>query len=427
LKMFKFVVAFAAVFACALAAGTFTPDPLPCAYHVYSESVGYSDYYMLTSESTGYVKLVNVSSGDEEFIRCDVKNEKGQCIYITHYKESGECETEWCDGSEDYLNMTVEYGFLRSPFEYETGPLDVDCPNHPNVRGNISSHDCKKYENAAGEYIIVDNNNLIVQSVTGYVVTYTDDVFDVSIYKTTDCTGKDLGVPEDVCREGSSSSSGSGSLPSQVFTPKELPCAYHVYSNTFGYSDYYMLTSESTGYVKLVNMSSGDEEFLRCDVKNDKGQCIYITHYKNGECETEWCDESLDYLNVSQQYHLLRDPFEYVKVEDAYCPNVNVRGNISSHDCKKYTNAAGEYIIADSNGYIVRPVNGYIITYTDDVFDVSIYNTTDCSGKDLGVPVDVCKKGSSSSTTSQSSKTSAASYVIVSYVVVALAALVALF
>jgi len=227
-KMLKFVVVVTALVAC-VCATTFTPAKIPCAYHMYSDTVGYSDYYMLKDNVTGYIALFSIT-GDKEFVRCDVKNEDGYCIYITHYAD-GSCETEWTDSSEYYLNLTLQATFLTASFEYDGEPEPIHCPNNNYTQpggNNITSEGCKKYTNSEGAYVIADDQNRLVLTIEGWLITYTTDEFDTSVFKTTDCEGNDLGIPEDICDTSYSSTSAPSDSSSNPSGNASAASSFHV-------------------------------------------------------------------------------------------------------------------------------------------------------------------------------------------------------
>jgi len=370
--MFKFVAFFAL---CAVALGAiFTPKLQPCAVHVRVDE--YDDYIMLSSPYEGYMYMENTSNGMVEIIRCDVKNDNGFCLYVTRDPAHPEnCTDDWTDPAKgDWFNMEYYYRCMDAPFEYTAGPEACDCPVYNPTRGDIPAVNCTKYTNG-DKFIIVDSENRLVQNVEGWIMTYTNDAVPVSKFVLDDCKGKHYNAPVDICKA------------KHTVQPKITPCAYHIKAEE--YDDKIMLVSPSEGYMRMVNTTSKGVEIIRCDVKNEKGECLYITRYENGTCVPDWTDPKKgDYWNMEYLYRCEDSAFQYIKGEiEVECPSAESAKN---GPCKMYINDKTD-IILDNQGRIVRDVDQWVVTWYDDKFDTKEFVVDDCDGKHYDAPVDVCK------------------------------------
>jgi len=227
----------------------------------------------------------------------------------------------------------------------------------------------------------------------------------------------------------------------KVLTPPKPSCAYIEYDNE--YKNYVMLNKDNNGKISGYLTSQDTKNHwtivIRCDKPNDKGQCSYYTFYNNGTCQIEYMDGSQYYLDLQWQYGFLSEPFHYEKAENPVdCPvyklsdsGRQLRGNITHNNCTKYINSTNGYVIADDQNRIVEIwSNGdyWISQPTDEIPTLDDFKIRKCvNGEEQGdygdaPTVDVCKEDSGS----DSSK-SAASNIVASAVVLAVAALVALF
>jgi len=191
--MSKYILILALLFACAFAA-KFTPKRAPCAYHILVDE--YDDYMMVKDPKTGYIRMYNTTSKAVEIVRCDVKNDKGQCLYITRnptQPEGKKCEEEWMDGSSDWYSMDYYYRCADADFEYTVGPVKCDCPEFSKAK------DCTQYTNRDNVKIIVDGDNRLVYTVEGWTIRWTDDAVDLSKFDLEWCNGTKIAAPVGVC------------------------------------------------------------------------------------------------------------------------------------------------------------------------------------------------------------------------------------
>jgi len=388
----------------------------PCAFHSYCDE--YEDWNMLPDSATGALRMTNPSAGTDEIIRCDIKNDKGFCLYIT-LNNSGttpeeKCKEEWTDPAlGEWYDMNYIFHSWDTPFKYTKGPIAVQCPVYnPALRGNTTPKGCKMFWNEENdETIIVDLENMLIRNEYGSVMTWTDDAVTLDKFHVTYCNGSAIpDYPEYQCTES-------------TLTPKKADCSFHVLVDE--YDDYVMLKSPTEGYMYMKNTSNGAVEIIRCDVKNERGHCLYITRFSNDpkDCVEEWTDPKIgDWYNMEYLYHCMDAPFKYTLGPfDVDCPvyNPTLRGKIVSQGCKKYTNG-DDYVIIDDQNRVVRNVEGWVLTYTDDPVPVSQFDLAYCNGTKLPTPTDVCKVAPKPVPSSASTVVSSALFVV-------LALLVALF
>jgi len=209
----------------------------------------------------------------------------------------------------------------------------------------------------------------------------------------------------------------------KLFVPKNAGCKFHDYADK--YEDWGMLASPDTGYVKTRTVEeddSGSTDFIRCDVKNDKGFCMYITSWKNGTCEYEWMDKSDYYLDPLVQYYYQKSSFIYHDEEElSECPTAiaAIRRGVTnpSKKCRRliqYTDDSKtevhDTMVVDEFDRIIVSANlslmtelfekPVVITYGDTDFPLSIFDDArDCSGAaSFPKAVPVCTTTSSAST-----------------------------
>jgi len=182
-------------------------------------------------------------------------------------------------------------------------------------------------------------------------------------------------------------------------------------------SEVYTMITKKMAYQRddLIMGPVVSTTYARCDVKNDKGECLNIVN--PGPTCTEL------YQHVDLKYD---NPFYYnIKLENAKCPDGN-------ETCTLYSNTlTGDLLWADEEDRIVRMIedgfDGNLI-WTDDVVTVDMFEVTHCNGQKLPKPVDICSNSSYSDSDSSTapSGSDGSSLTKVSFVAVLLVVLAAL-
>jgi len=349
------------------------------------------------------------------FIYCDLYH-LPICI-VQSTLEGGSCFSTSANPQD--VNTTMFRKFLAS-VTYDTSeyPKGTECP-HDGQTG------CEKYCDSKNYCLTVDDRKRLLKiSENGRVttsVTYNEG-FDPSAFIKTDCNGGNIDTPWNSC------------LPMNRFTP-ELPDCEFNYTMTvkgdapqsyFGY-----ITNETAVFQLNVLDDRGWYISVRCDMKNEKGECWY--HWAaEPPCEDGYQSEASlleDFLSRSALSEIDYVIGEYPK--DADCPKQGQSG------CKKYCDQSGKCDIVDANNRLLR------ITKKDSIisdfthygsFDPSQFANKDCNEtRTIPPPVSPCEAPKSSSSTVSSTSitsstpvTSSASFAEVAFSVVVAALLLTL-
>jgi len=292
--------------------------------------------------------------------------EEGMYVSVYSYT-NGTCQDEEEDGYTVY-----------DPFEYETGPNDVECPDG-------KSTGCKKYTNSSGYSVIVNSEGRYLKDPDGYIFDYYDDFVPLSNFSVK-CDDKTfINAPEDICE-----------IP-RNFTPDDLPCMYHL---TYPWVDemgrdlivheYGMHTSDTVFYLYEVGYLASDgtteiyhgtrsHERKAKDAKGNviEGRYMSLYVYENGTCQEE-----------EEGGYTVYDPFDYeTGPNDVECPDGKSTG------CKKYTNSSGFEVIVDANNHYVYDPDEWELTFINDGKFVPLGNfTIKCEKINvfINAPADIC-------------------------------------
>jgi len=137
------------------------------------------------------------------FVRCDIKDENGECLLIYRVKDFGSYTSEYCS-DDDYVRLDDLEGdlFPFKDFEYNGEPEDVSCPD--------KSTGCKQYCNDLNGWlkcIVVNKDGYIVEVDDEFIVEYKDSVPSLKDFEATFCNDTEIQNPESPCGPTSSSTS----------------------------------------------------------------------------------------------------------------------------------------------------------------------------------------------------------------------------
>jgi len=266
---------------------------------------------------------------------------------------------------------------MYDPFEYETGPNDVPCPD------GVSTG-CTAYWNSSYYEVIVDKYGRYLKDYLEFEFTYYDDGSFVPLETfATKCGDIEIDAPDDICAEKRS------------FTPNDLPCKYHLsyfWEDEIGRDnivhEYGMHTSDTVFYLYEIgfNRNNQSEEFYhgtrsykRKGSTNNTYMSLYT--YPNGTCQEE-----------EEGGYTVYDPFVYETGPNwIICPDGNLTG------CEAYWDSSYNYVIVDSQGRYLKDYDGFEFTYYDDGSFVSLDTfATKCGDIEIDAPDDICEDSASS-------------------------------
>jgi len=174
----------------------------------------------------------------------------------------------------------------------------------------------------------------------------------------------------------------------------QLDCAFHVtmqktgskmVQEKYGFktADALILMTESYSPDSLPRK---DYNLYRSDIK-DGDDILFLGFGGNDTKHPKYCqDEYIEYESALKELAPLTETFEFVgDGEKAACPNASLTG------CKKFCNANGECVIADSQERYVQLVDGTTVTYENIVHDREEFAGFNCTTDEpYDAPVNPC-------------------------------------
>jgi len=223
-------------------------------------------------------------------------------------------------------------------------------------------------------------------------ITYNDDVDTKYVHNDVD----DLFSTDYNCGEDQHKKARSALTMVQCEAPKKVSpvmpkCGFvlNVSYDDGDWGELSVIENEDLLLVKSVYHMADERRnvmIIRCDMKNEKGRCFFVTHEFGVFGTEEYCDE--EYNRVSSFIDLeLLSPFKYHNEKNVLCPD-------ESPGCKMYIFVSeesddDEVLIVDKDGrFLVQRAgsNAMLFKYLDVPPSVDVFKYYFCNGSVLEAP-----------------------------------------
>jgi len=356
----------ACLFVCVFGTTRIYPTFPSCAYHLgVSGGTDYDGDYYGMRLGGGVVIAKNISAdGSYDLLRCDIKNDYGDC-YVTFYRKNDQdnpCEHGWVSAYDIFYFYLPYDTSETSRFYYnETKyPQPVKCVN--------GTDGCQKYcDDTDTECVIVDANGFFVQR-NGVNFALYDSSFNLDVFRDDQCNDPQYSAqPHNLCETV------------KTITPVIPECSYHVkVDDSYGTEEYYgvdiNLGYRQTLYAKYI--VGEDYALSRCDF--GEGRC-YVKNVQHGQCMESGYAPTPNWHNYDFTY----DSASYPR--DVKCPD-------TSSGCKLYCLDSTEKgcVTLDYVGHAVS-YDGKNWTYYPDP-PMTVFEDDTCGDpkQHLPAPVDIC-------------------------------------